>query len=172
MSAPKRLSRRRSAEHGDFRAPRDVLRREERCRTSIGQLRISGRSTSVPWTWRRPVLVAGDELRARVRRPAATYWTPGSCAQRLGVLGRQSVVDVALALADAARREVAGDDGDQVRAGRLICSSIVLCAPLPSATIVMTAPTPMIMPSIVSMVRILLRFSAFSAMRNVIKMDM
>ena len=51
-------------------------------------------------------------------------------------------------------------------------SSIVACAPRPSATIVMTAPTPMIMPSIVSTVRILLRLSAFSAIRSVMKMDM
>jgi hypothetical protein len=40
----------------------------------------------------------------------------------------------------------------------LTCSSIVDWAPLPIATIVITAPTPMIMPSIVSIVRILLRF--------------
>ncbi len=53
----------------------------------------------------------------------------------------------------------------------LTCSSMVVCAPLPSATIVMTAPTPMIMPSIVSMVRILLRFSAFRAIRSVMSMD-
>ena len=46
----------------------------------------------------------------------------------------------------------------------LTCSSIVVCAPRPSATIVITAPTPMIIPSIVSMVRILLRLSAFNAM--------
>ena len=54
----------------------------------------------------------------------------------------------------------------------LTCSSIVACAPLPSATIVMTAPTPMIMPSIVSIVRILLRLSAFSAIRSVMNIDM
>ena len=53
----------------------------------------------------------------------------------------------------------------------LTCSSIVHCAPLPSATIVITAPTPMIMPSIVSIVRILLRFSAFSAISSVMNMD-
>src|SRR5205814_249255 len=39
------------------------------------------------------------------------------------------------------------------------------------ATIVMTAPTPMIMPSIVRAVRILLRPSAFSAMRKTINTD-
>ena len=54
----------------------------------------------------------------------------------------------------------------------LTCSSIVACAPRPSATIVMTAPTPMIIPSIVRMVRILLRFSAFNAIRSVMNIDM
>jgi hypothetical protein len=53
-----------------------------------------------------------------------------------------------------------------------ICASMVDCAPLPSATIVMTAPTPMIMPSIVSMVRSLLRLSAFRAMRKVMSIAM
>src|SRR5262245_31926809 len=53
----------------------------------------------------------------------------------------------------------------------LTCSSIVVCAPLPSATIVMTAPTPMIMPSMVSTVRRLLRLSALSAIRSVINRD-
>jgi hypothetical protein len=43
---------------------------------------------------------------------------------------------------------------------------------VPSATIVITAATPMIMPSIVSAVRILLRPSAFRAMRRIIKVDM
>jgi hypothetical protein len=53
-----------------------------------------------------------------------------------------------------------------------IWSSIAACAPVPSATIVMTAPTPMIMPSIVSTVRSLLRASALMAMRSVISSDM
>ena len=54
----------------------------------------------------------------------------------------------------------------------LTCSSMVACAPRPSATIVITAPTPMIMPSMVSTVRILLRLSALSAIRSVMIMDM
>ena len=53
-----------------------------------------------------------------------------------------------------------------------ICASIEDCAPVPSATIVMTAATPMIMPSMVSAVRILLRLSALSAIRKIIKIDM
>ena len=32
-----------------FAALRHVLRAEERCRTCVGQARMSGRSTSVPW---------------------------------------------------------------------------------------------------------------------------
>ncbi len=53
-----------------------------------------------------------------------------------------------------------------------ICASIEDCAPVPSATIVITAATPMIMPSIVSAVRILFRLSAFSATRKIMKIDM
>src|SRR6187401_2909633 len=50
--------------------------------------------------------------------------------------------------------------------------SIDDCAPVPSATIVITADTPMIMPSMVSAVRILLRASALNATRSTIKSDM
>ena len=53
-----------------------------------------------------------------------------------------------------------------------ICASIEDCAPVPSATMVITAATPMIMPSMVSAVRSLLRPSAFSAIRKIIKTDM
>ena len=54
----------------------------------------------------------------------------------------------------------------------LTCSSIVAWAPRPRATIVITAATPMIMPSMVSTVRILLRLSAFNAIRSVMIIDM
>ena len=50
----------------------------------------------------------------------------------------------------------------------LIASSICAVAPEPSATIAMTAATPMIMPSMVSTVRSLLRLSALKAIRIVI----
>ncbi len=53
----------------------------------------------------------------------------------------------------------------------LICSSICAWAPVPMATIAMTAATPMIIPSIVKAVRILLRPSALNAIRSVINMD-
>src|SRR5262245_50896047 len=54
----------------------------------------------------------------------------------------------------------------------LTWSSIICCAPDPSATMAMTAATPMIMPSMVSAVRSLLRARAFRAIRIVIKIDM
>src|SRR5687767_15751970 len=47
-----------------------------------------------------------------------------------------------------------------------ISSSTDACAPLPSATIVITAATPMIMPSIVRQVRSLLTRSALRAIRK------
>src|SRR5215469_1423688 len=47
-----------------------------------------------------------------------------------------------------------------------------VCAPVPSATIVITAATPMIMPSMVSAVRILFLPSALSATRKTISTDM
>ena len=49
----------------------------------------------------------------------------------------------------------------------LIWSSTRACAPAPTATIVITAPTPMMMPSIVSAERSLLTRSAASATRSV-----
>src|SRR5665213_3292520 len=53
-----------------------------------------------------------------------------------------------------------------------ICDSIDVCAPVPRATIVITAATPMIMPSIVNAVRSVLRLRALRAMRNTMKIDM
>ncbi len=53
----------------------------------------------------------------------------------------------------------------------LTCSSIVACAPDPSATMAMTAATPMIIPSIVRAVRSLLRPSALKAIRSVMNSD-
>src|SRR5262249_41950132 len=50
--------------------------------------------------------------------------------------------------------------------------SIEVCAPVPSATIVITAATPMIIPSMVRAVRILFRLSAFTAIRRIITKDM
>ena len=58
----------------------------------------------------------------------------------------------------AAARVVAGVDVDEIGSGRAdVLLDASLCAPLPSATIVITAATPMIMPSIVRSVRSLWR---------------
>ena len=54
----------------------------------------------------------------------------------------------------------------------LIWFSIDVRAPVPIATMTITAATPMIMPSAVSAVRIALRRSALTATMNVIKKDM
>ena len=100
------------------------------------------------------------------------YCTPGNSRDRGRVVRRQRA-GVALALPDAALREVAGADTMiMLVPADWICASIDVCAPVPSATIVMTAATPMIMPSIVSAVRILLRFSALTAIRRIIRNDM
>ena len=53
----------------------------------------------------------------------------------------------------------------------LICCSTDVRAPVPIETMLMTAATPMIMPSVVSTVRSLLRDSAMSAIRSVIRTD-
>ena len=52
-----------------------------------------------------------------------------------------------------------------------ICSSICCRAPVPSATIVMTAATPMMIPSIVRAVRILFRPRALIATRRIMNSD-
>ncbi len=53
-----------------------------------------------------------------------------------------------------------------------ICCSIDVRAPVPIATMTITAATPMIMPSAVSAVRIALRRSAFTATMKVMRKDM
>ena len=105
------------AEHGDLRGRADVLRREERA--ELGRPVADGGQVDVgALHLRRPVLVAGDDLRRASSTPAATYWTPGTCAHRRRHPRRQRGGH-ARALADAARLEVAGVDDDQVGAGRL-----------------------------------------------------
>src|SRR5262245_24553104 len=51
------------------------------------------------------------------------------------------------------------------------CCSMAVCAPVPSAIIVSTAPTPMVMPSIVSTVCRRCRRSAFTAIASVDRID-
>ena len=48
-----------------------------------------------------------------------------------------------------------------------ICSAICLLAPVPTASMAMTAPTPMMIPSMVSAERILFTLRALRAMRAV-----
>ena len=48
-----------------------------------------------------------------------------------------------------------------------ICCCACCCAPCPTLTMAMTAPTPMMMPSMVSMERSLLRARARMAMRTI-----
>jgi hypothetical protein len=131
---------------------------------------MAGRSTSVPCTcvdqfWF-PAMTWPREF-----TPAATYWTPGTCRSEVA----SSAVSVVAM--PAPWRTPADWKLPELMLIRLVpadltCSSIVACAPRPSATIVMTAPTPMIIPSMVRMVRILLRLSAFTAIRSVMNIDM
>src|SRR6185295_14502985 len=106
----------------------------------------------------------------RVCTPAAAYWTPGS----LAISAASSGVSV-LALPWPWRTppcvKLPALTMIMLVPADWIWLSIELCAPVPSATIVITAATPMIIPSMVSAVRILLRLSAFTAIRRIITND-
>src|SRR5688572_20523851 len=136
-----------------------------------GHWRISGKSTSVPSS-----LV--DQ-----------FWLPAmTCARRLtpGAMYCTSGTSFLIASTSSGFRLAAAPDPPRTPPivklpaemvtmfvpPALICASICACAPVPSATSVITAETPMIMPSIVSAVRILLRASAFRAIRVVMTGDM
>ena len=110
---------------------------------------------------------------AREFTPAATYWTPGSARSALASSG-VSVVDVAAALPHAALGEVAGVDGDHVGAGRLdLLLDRASARPVPSADHRdHGADADDHARASSASVRILLRLSAFSAIRNVIMIDM
>src|SRR5689334_12747085 len=134
-----------------------------------GQFRISGRSMSVPWicvdqfwlpaiTW------------ARVLAPGATYCTPGSW-RTASASSLRSVVDCPWPMRTPPCEKLPAFTRIMLVPADRTRSSIVVRAPVPSATMVMTAPTPMIIPSIVRTVRSLLRFSAFSAIRSVMRID-
>ena len=74
--------------------------------------------------------------------------------QGLVVVGAE---DGAVGDPDPAEAALAGEDGEaRWRPSAAMRSSTAFCAPLPSATIVITAPTPMMMPSMVSTDRSLL----------------
>ncbi len=136
----------------------------------VGQLRMLGRSTSVPW-----ICVDQFWLPAmtcdRVFAPAAAYWTLGSpliAVASSGVI----VVELPWPMRTPPCEKLPAFTRIMFVPADLTRSSMVVRAPVPSATIVMTAPTPMIIPSMVSTVRSLLRLSALSAIRRVMKTDM
>src|SRR5687767_11190977 len=107
----------------------------------------------------------------RVCAPAATYWTPGSslrAAASSGVI----VVELPWPILTPPVEKLPAFTMIMLVPADFTRSSMVVRAPVPRPTIVMTAPTPMIIPSIVRTVRILLRFSALSAIRRVMKIDM
>ena len=107
----------------------------------------------------------------RVWAPAATYCTPGSsliAPASSGVI----VVEFPWPMRTPPVEKLPAFTMIMLVPADLTRSSMVVNAPVPRPTIVMTAPTPMIIPSIVRMVRILLRFSAFSAIRRVMRIDM
>src|SRR6266545_7335151 len=135
-----------------------------------GHDRISGSSTSVPWM-RVPQFWLPATICARVLTPSERYCTPGSWRMA------SASASVSVAATPWPERtppcvQLPADTMIMLVPADLICCSIESCAPRPSATIVITAATPMIIPSIVSVVRILLRFSAFNATRNVMRTDM
>src|SRR5436190_14322193 len=136
----------------------------------VGQLRMSGRSTSVPCT-----LVDQFWLPAmtceRLLAPAAAYCTPGIA---LIMIASAGVIVVALPwpMRTPPLAKLPALTMIMLVPADLTRSSIAVRAPVPSATMVITAPTPMIIPSIVRMVRILLRLSALSAIRRVMNSDM
>src|SRR4051812_20196885 len=107
----------------------------------------------------------------RVVAPAAANCTPGSCLSALASSG-VSVVELPWPMRTPPEEKLPALIMIMLVPADLTRSSIVVRAPVPSATMVMTAPTPMIMPSMVRMVRSLLRLSALSAIRRVMKIDM
>ena len=97
---------------------------------------------------------------APVRTSGLTPLTPGDVAAHglVIVLGQRA--GAAEALPNAARLTLPEITRMTFCPGCAICASTWALAPLPIATIAMTAPTPMMMPSIVSTVRSLFRRSA------------
>src|SRR5262249_42594996 len=108
---------------------------------------------------------------ARLLAPAAAYCTPGGCLMAKASSG-VSGVELPWPMRTPPCEKLPAFTMIMLVPADLTRSSIVVRAPVPSATIVMTAPTPMIIPSIVRTVRSLLRLSALSAIRRVMKIDM
>ena len=132
--------------------------------------RMSGRSMSVPST-RVPQLAFPLINWVRVDTPGETYCTPGTLRTALAS-SSVSRVEEPWPMRTPPWLKLPALIMIMLVPADLICSSIEDWAPVPSATMAITAPTPMIMPSMVSEVRILLRLSALIAIRSVINRDM
>src|SRR5262245_36187316 len=103
--------------------------------------------------------------------PAARYCPPGISLRIASASSSVSVVDVPEPPRTPPWEALPALTVIMFVPAPLIWSSIMDVAPLPIATSVITAETPIIMPSIVRPVRILLRPSALNAMRNVMTGD-
>src|SRR5262252_2920026 len=136
----------------------------------VGHERINGRSMSVPCTCVPQFWLPATSW-PRVFTPAALYCTP--CTLRMAFAS--SGVSV-LALPWPCRTppcvKLPALTMIMFVPADWIWLSIEVCAPVPRATMVITAATPMIIPSMVSAVRILFRLSAFTAIRRIITKDM
>jgi hypothetical protein len=130
---------------------------------------MSGKSMSVP-------LIEVDQFWLpaitweRLLTPAATYCTPGTSRIACASSG-VSVLALPWPMRTPPCWKLPALTMIMFVPADWICVSIDDCAPVPSATIVITAETPMIMPSMVSAVRILLRASALNAIRNTMRND-
>ena len=137
---------------------------------SMFQMRMSGSSTSVPSIWVLQFRLAATTW-SRVLTPAARYCAPGTAARMASTSSAVSVGAPPTPMLTPPRRKLPARTLIRFVPALRIWVSISSCAPRPSATIVMTAETPMIMPSMVSPVRSLLRPSALSATRIVASRD-
>ena len=116
-SAPKSWVVDRRAEHGDFGGAGHVLRAEER--SGLGRPRADERQVDVgALNAGEPVLIAGDDLRAR-RGAGRHELHAGHCRESASRVVRGQRARRARAHPDAARREVAGVHRDHVGAGAL-----------------------------------------------------
>ena len=108
---------------------------------------------------------------SRVLTAAAVYCASGTRSRMASTSSAFRLRRLARSHANAAPARVAVADGIMFVPAAWIRVSISCCAPWPRATIVMTAATPMIIPSIVRLVRIWLRPSALSAIRKTMSTD-
>ncbi len=133
---------------------------------STGHSRISTYSGVVPLIIQ-PQFMFPYTARPPVRTPGATYAT---AEHSFSMNSASSAVNVGREPAACRMPPMLAAPGKTTSTfvpSAWICCSILCWAPCPIATIAITAPTPMITPSIVSKDRILLRFKEWSATRNV-----